>query len=346
MNKEILDKYISEGWVRVQHHPTFPLSIYNYTQNTQYKGYWDEVTMACRGLVLDDEYNVVGRPFGKFFNLSELNKNDIPYNESFQIYEKMDGSFIELFKYDGKIIVASKGSFTSDHTFWAREILLKKYLHILPLIEDDKTYIFELIHPENRIVVNYGDMSDLILLSVVDNFTGKDKIEHIGFPVVKEYFGIKDLETLSSKVDDNHEGFVIKWANGMRAKVKGAEYCKLHRIMTNITTYDIWEWLKDDKDWEDLIAEVPDEMYDWVKSVVESIRKDYMKIFSEMVIEILKIRDEDIQTSKDLYFRLQQTKHFNPLFCFYKRTIKDMNEVIFKQIKPKFSKPVYETTTT
>ena len=69
ITKDILEKYVAEGWLISQVHPTIPLTIYNYSQATQYEAHWDEVTLQCRGLVVDDMGTIVARPFKKFFNI-------------------------------------------------------------------------------------------------------------------------------------------------------------------------------------------------------------------------------------------------------------------------------------
>jgi len=98
----ILSKYIDEGLVIKQVHPTLPLSIYNYSRECQYSGKWDDITLNCRGLVLDNKGNVIAKPFPKFFNYEELKPEDIP-NENFEVYEKMDGSLGILFYYEREL---------------------------------------------------------------------------------------------------------------------------------------------------------------------------------------------------------------------------------------------------
>ena len=92
----ILNDYIDKKLITKQDHPTLPLSIYNYTRSCQYESKWDEITLNCRGLVLDRDGNVVAKPFDKFFNYEEL--KEIP-NEPFEVFEKMDGSLGILFNY-------------------------------------------------------------------------------------------------------------------------------------------------------------------------------------------------------------------------------------------------------
>jgi hypothetical protein len=75
----------------VQTHPTLPLFIHNYSEKTQFDKRWDEVTMSCRGLILDNNGDVIARPWKKFFNYGEgrLKIDDVMPVE---VTDKMDGS--------------------------------------------------------------------------------------------------------------------------------------------------------------------------------------------------------------------------------------------------------------
>ena len=68
---QTLPTLIEQGYITSQVHPSLPLTIYNYTAKAQFDRYWVEATLACRGLVLDNNYQIVARPLPKFFNLSE-----------------------------------------------------------------------------------------------------------------------------------------------------------------------------------------------------------------------------------------------------------------------------------
>ena len=119
MDLKTLHKYKDEGWLMNQVHPELPLTIWNYTQQTQFEGMWDEITLSCRGLVTDDEGNIVARPFKKFFNLEEGKHTP---TKDFDVFEKMDGSLIIVFWYDGGWVVASRGSFISEQAIGASKI--------------------------------------------------------------------------------------------------------------------------------------------------------------------------------------------------------------------------------
>ena len=148
MNKELLDKYVADGWLVTQKHPTLPLSIYNYSQKTQYDGHWDEVTLACRGLIVDSSTGkVIIKPFPKFFNYEEV-EAEVPWKTSDYVYvqEKMDGSLGILFYYlEGmEWVLATRGSFTSNQAIKGMEILKSKYN--LDVFEKSIAYLIEIIY--------------------------------------------------------------------------------------------------------------------------------------------------------------------------------------------------------
>lgn len=275
--------YLEGDFVIAQKHPTLPLVIYNYSRTTQYNGVWDDITLNCRGLVLDLEGNVVAKPFPKFFNYEEHTAEGsklapIP-NESFEVYEKMDGSLGIIFHYKGEWLVATRGSFTSEQAIKGKEMLDK-----LPLdgLDANNTYLAEIIYPENRIVVDYGTDEKLVLLGAYNNETGEEvKVDGMpGWEVVKMYktWG-EDWKTLKNEISKNNEGYVIRFSSGMRMKIKGEEYKRLHRILTNFSTKDIWELLKNGEDLAPLLERVPDEFDDWVKRTAMNLRYSFYSIY-------------------------------------------------------------------
>jgi RNA ligase len=167
---EVLERYINEGLVVKNDHPSLPISIYNYSRKAVYDRVWDNITKSCRALVLDKEGNVVAKAFDKFFNIEELSNEEIP-NESFEVYEKLDGSLILVFRYLGELVVASKGSFTSDHAVLAKKLIDEKYGN--NKFYADYVYVFEMIGPSNKIVVDYPE-DELVLLTKLDNNTWEE----------------------------------------------------------------------------------------------------------------------------------------------------------------------------
>jgi T4 RnlA family RNA ligase len=344
MNIKELNQLIADGYINVNKHPNADLFIYNYSQKTQYERVWNDWTLSCRGLIMDKDYNIVARPFQKFFNLEELENQVVP-NQSFEVYEKMDGSLGILYWIDNQCFIATRGSFVSEQAQVATEILHSQYAEVIPLLDKSKTYLFEIIYPENRIVLDYGNERKLVLLAIIDTQTGTEvetfhetsSHEHF-FPIVKRYDGLNDLSKLKELEEGNKEGFVVKFKDGHRLKVKFDEYQRLHRIVTQISNQDIWEFLKDDKDFAPLLDRVPDEFYDWVKDTKAQLLEKYSEIEAEAK-EDFKVLENRKETA--LYF----LKCKYPAVLFKILDGQNYDEVIWKMIKPDYQKPFADKST-
>jgi RNA ligase len=338
---EKLNQYYEDGLLYKQVHPTLPLTIWNYSEKVQYENLWDEVTLMCRGLVTDHTGDIVATPFQKFFNIEE---GKFTPTEKFEVYEKMDGSLGIVFWFQGQWVVATRGSFTSDQAIKAREIL-KKYN--TDIMFRHLTFCFEIIYPENRIVLDYGDDEKLVLLGTFDK-NGKemdvDMWSQWGFDVVKKYDGINDYKQLKEMVKNDQEGFVVKFSNGDRVKVKGVEYLRLHKIMTNVTTTGVWEYLKNGEDVLEILKDVPDEFYDKIKSYAQHLKYGYFQIsedagkkFDGMMYG--KYNDkEPIEDRKEFAEWVSSQPKYMSGILFRMFDKKDYSEIIWNLIRPEFKK--------
>jgi T4 RnlA family RNA ligase len=327
---------IEQGYIGRQTHPSLPLTIYNYTAKAQYDKYWVAATLSCRGLVLDADYQPIARPLPKFFNLSEY-QGTLPDGVP-QIYEKLDGSLIILFYYQDRWEVASRGSFASEQAQKARE-LLPNYQADLDLLDRSYTYLFEIIYPTNRIVVDYGADQRLVLLAAVHTLTGIE-LDHTQvnwsdraeiYPVTTLPEWLQKIEATQSELN-NHEGFILKWPNGFRLKYKLADYVRLHRIITRIQARDIWECLSENQSLDQFLEAVPDEFYRWVKDTKVDLEGKYQAIESECQRAFKDFGDRR-QTA--MYFQTQRY----PGVLFLMLDGREYGQVIWKLIKPGFELP-------
>jgi len=338
---EKLNKYYEDGLLYKQVHPSLPLTIWNYTEKVQYENLWDSVTLMCRGLVTDDTGDIVATPFQKFFNIEE---GKFEPTENFEVYEKMDGSLGIVFWYRGQWVVATRGSFTSDQAIKAKE-LLKKYN--TDIMFRNLTFCFEIIYKNNRIVCDYKDYEGLVLLGTFDKNGKETDVEiwrEYGFDVVKKYDGIKDFKELKEMVKNDQEGFVVKFSNGDRIKVKGVEYLRLHKIMTNVTTTGIWEYLKNGEDVMELLKDVPDEFYNKIKSYVKDLRYSHFQISEDAGKRFDykmygKYNDKEPITDRKEFAEwvFTQPKHLSGIL-FRMLDKKDYSEIIWNLIRPEFKK--------
>lgn len=340
--KEILEKYYNDGLLIKQVHPTKDLTIWNYSRKVQYERLWDDVTTKCRGLVTNNQGVIVSRCFKKFFNYEELESSEIP-KESFEITEKMDGQLGLLFWYDGEWIFVSRGSFTSIYAEKGRQ-LLEKYDY--KRMSHWNTYIFEIIFKEGRIVCKY-DYEDLILIGCINIPFGFEISIHdewfenpAGFKIVKKYDGINDFKVLKEMVDNDAEGYVVRFRSGLRMKIKGTEYCRLHSLITKISARDIWKYVKEGRPLDDLLQSVPDEFDAWIKKK----EKEFQNQFIAWKRAALIIYQSDIMpteglTRKEIAEKI--LKHSNDfraiLFKIYDE--KDFSDIIWDKLYPPYEKP-------
>jgi RNA ligase len=337
MNLETLHKYKEDGLLRCQTHPTLPLTIWNYTEKVQYEGLWDDITLSCRGLVTDENGIVVARPFKKFFNMEEGKHTP---TEDFEVYEKMDGSLGILFYYKGEWVYATRGSFTSEQAIHFKRIMESKYSKDLDYaLYPDSTYLFEIIYPENRIVVDYGEEERLVLLGEIQTDIGDEMNIDVYYntsslDIVKRYDGIKDVNQLKETIGDNREGYIIRFSNGDRMKIKGEEYLRLHKIMTEVSTTGIWESLKNGDDIADLLKDVPDEFYDKIDEYAEELVVTYQVIESEYNWIFNKLRGiEDRARFAELAKKFKY-----PQLLFKMLDGSDYTEALWRIIKPEWRK--------
>lgn len=286
---EQIKPYIEKKLVSEQAHPSDPcVRIFNYTQHCAFSKEWDYVTTRCRGLILNvSTGEVLANPFPKFFNIGEHTEKGLAIpNEKPLITEKMDGSLGILYFLGGEAHIATRGSFSSDQAIWATR-WLRENIDVSELMRG-YTHLFEILYPENRIVVHY-DFSGLVWLAARKIETGE---EHF-WPFMRSDAPPENLRVRADRSDytldelavmdaENSEGFVIHYReSNLRLKVKFPEYVRLHRIVTGVSEIAIWETLRDGKTLDAFLEKVPDEFFKWVRSVEERLRMGFDAFMTE-----------------------------------------------------------------
>ncbi|MFK7001506.1 NUDIX domain-containing protein [Flavobacterium oreochromis] len=214
-------------------HPVYPIFLYNYTAKCKQFQFWNDTTLWCRGLVLDINGNIIARPFKKFFEEHQLYEEYKPSQNKVKIYDKIDGALGIMFFYKNKLVFCNRQSFKSRQAIVASEIFYKKYVRQLDLIvKDNKTYLFEIVYPNNRFVVNYGTDESLYLLGIIENNSGKLIDE-------QSFFKKPNLKTFETIQDKKNEGAVIHYDNGFKVKIKTEffkkRYSEIEQIKIDIS---------------------------------------------------------------------------------------------------------------
>jgi len=289
---EELDKLTDQGYLRKVISPCGELVLYNYTDHCTFKKHWNNLTLGARGTTYNIETGeVVAKAFPKFFNFGELEppiQKAILNERNFQVFEKMDGSLGIVYNYKGEWRVNTRGSFTSEQAIRATE-MLKKY--DLSNINPRFTLLVEIIYPENRIIVDYGDEEKLVLLAAMcGQATEATYVQLEGMAMIAgmevcpklEFETIDELIGYTDGLSAMEEGFVARFRDGFRIKFKSAEYLKLARLMSNMTPLNFWRNMTNGIVDQEAIEKLPEEFREEVDRQVADIQQKYQEVKKEV----------------------------------------------------------------
>ena len=330
-----IQELVNQKLIACRPHPLLSdVFIYNYTARAQYERVWNEHVVQCRGLILDDKGKILARPIPKFFNHDETQVGELPWDMPFEVTTKMDGSLI-IYS-DG--LVASRGSFESQRAKWAAEIFNEMNLTFDPTI----TYCFELIHPANRIVVDYSGQRKLVLLAMIVTATGNElsldstdlKVERTTRHAVADIAHGSELSALETP---NAEGFVVRFENGLRVKIKFEEYKRLHRIVTGTSNISVWEALSAGESLDEILEITPDEFNEFIRKTINELQLAYQKIDNQGVALYNEIKA--LSNRKDQAMHIIAKNSLAAPIAFKLLDNKPYADIIWKLIKPDFKQP-------
>jgi RNA ligase len=261
------------------------LYLFNYTNAAQYANRWNFFETVSRGLIVN-KTEVVARPFDKFFNFGEFGK--YPTGHLVSVTDKVDGSLGILYR-DNGYIIATRGSFTSDQALWATEYLKLWDLSELP---DEYTLLFEIVYPDNKIVVDYHGAEDLVLLAVRDRFTGEYLNEsdlntfayECGFTLpTRAVFNNTTQILEATGMMRDQEGFVAEFSDGSRWKFKTDWYKELHKFISGISFKNTLKAYEEGKAL-DFLKVTPEEYQEqveqWIEEIIDRIEQCLSEITS------------------------------------------------------------------
>ena len=292
------------------------LKLVTYSKTYQYehdKIPWDPLVQHCRGIIFDaldtlTPYRIVALPFSKFFNYGE---GGIHYpSEGAQIesiYEKVDGSLGIAFYWKGKWQITTRGSLNSDIGVVAQEMLDKLLAKERITLDPRDTRLYEIIYPENRICVNYGDVRELVYLGRRNTSSGE--VEYNAPSAVwrtpKKYtFENKDelLSWLNKQDGSAFEGVVVHFSDGSIFKFKSEDYMRLHRIIAQFTFKRVLEAVQLHQE-EEIRKALPEELIPEFDRYIEIINSKVKDIVARVALVVASAPKE---SRKEFALYLQQ----------------------------------------
>jgi len=284
------------------------------------------IVKECRGIILrKDNYKVVCHPFNKFFNYGEERADKIDWNTA-KVQEKVDGSIMKLWYDAGEWRISTNGVIDAratknpmDKTFFG--MFMEAYglssnepfddTGFLGKLNKDYTYMFEMVHPLNRIVVRY-EKPMLFHIGTRNNVTGEELNVDIGIQKPKEYSFNKFEEVIemAEKLPYSEEGYVVVDGNWNRVKVKSPSYLAVHHLKNNgVVTYKRIMELVMKGEQEEFLAYFPE-----FKPYFDKAEKKYNEYLDTMNKAIDEIRVKSFEDRKA--YALTVTKYPCPDFFF------------------------------
>ncbi len=340
-----LNTFVDQGYISRSEKGN--LQLYNYTDKTAYDGFWNELTRQCRGFIIEKlTGKVIAKPFEKFFNLGEreetlfCNLPVLPYT----IQEKVDGSLGIVYHYEGEWHIATRGSFYSDQAVKGSKLLK---LYNFKNVPTNYTLLTEIVYPENRIVVDYGRTEELVLLAIFDRDSGMEvplfapslgENSIIQMRVAERHnLTVEQAMELSKTLPKDEEGFVIRFDNGFRVKIKGNEYMRIHKLIMHMTPLAFWESMQGGVVNKTYVMQLPEEFRPEYEKIIDTLECQYSTVLKEVVADAEKLPTKELTPDGrkriGLYCKsVNDLKHPYAMFPFLLNN--GLDKYIMKKIRP------------
>mgnify|MGYP001623693922 CR=1 FL=1 len=304
-----------------------------------------DIVKEARGLILKDySFEVVCYPFTKFFNVDEIYADDIDWNSAV-VQEKIDGSLIKLWcdttDFPNTWYVSTNGvidafkceiqnSLSKYNTFG--ELFMSVFDNtLLTELNKNYTYMFELVSPYNKVVVDYP-ITDIYHIGTRDNISGNELNCDIGIqkPKIFDLSTEEEVKNAAKELPFNEEGYVVVDKYYHRVKIKSPAYVNAHRLINNhnVNKEKVLELILENEQ-EEFLSYFPEYRNDFkrIKSQYNKLRSELCK--SEKIIrKIMKKSADRKDFALSLYERVPE--YMNMGFCIYDNKITNYEDYLSK----------------
>jgi hypothetical protein len=267
-----------------------------------------KIVQQCRGIIVDEVNNweIVSYPYDKFFNYGESCAANLNW-ETARVYEKLDGSLMTLYYYQGSWRVQSSGTadgsgqvgsfkYNFSQLFWK---VWQEKNYQFPQ-ETEYCFMFELMTPYNRIVVRQNN-NNLILHGVRNRKTLQEDYPEIwgnkyNWEVVKSYplQTLEEIITATNALDPmDSEGYIVCARHTSqhfnRIKIKSPQYVAISHLKTGFSTRKLLEIIVTNEG-EEFLAYYPE----W-QDLHARLKTKYEKLIQEIALTYEQYQDIELQ---------------------------------------------------
>jgi RNA ligase len=329
-----LEKLAETYSIKATKHQQYPhLVCLKYSQLDSPMG--AKIVQQCRGVILDqsNDWQLVSYPYDKFFNHGEGHAATVDWNSA-RVYDKLDGSLMTLYFYEGKWRVQSSGTpdgagevsgfgMSFAQLFWS---VWSELGYQLP--EDPNCcFMFELTTKYNRVVV-VQPTNQLILHGVrniqtlleLDPQPWSDKY---GWQLVASHPLTNWLEVIAAaqQLDPmSLEGYIVCDRQFNRVKVKSPQYVAIAHLRSSFSSRRMLEIIMANEG-EEFLAYFPE----WT-DIYQKIKQRYHELIQEITVAYQQYQEIEVQ--KDFAAAIKHLPYTGVLFSLRSGKVKSVKECL------------------
>ncbi len=287
MEKEKLKKYVEDNPKLVKVRPAGEgISVLKYSKSVFYDNLWNEYLEECRGTIVDENFNVVSRPFTKIYNYGIESKSpQLSDDTVVTAYRKVNGFMVAMTWHKNDILVSTTGSVDSDYVAMAKEMMLSHacwedwQLALASADCQGMTFMFECVHPKDPHII--PEEAGMYFLGWREN-CWDSQVKGFGQDIARTWSEFAD-ETLRCYVPESfqttvgdlvklsksvrHEGFVFYTEDNLSSKIKSPYYLTSKWVARNPRTDKLTDLKRDIK------KNLDEEFYPLVDAIRENIEE-------------------------------------------------------------------------
>lgn len=290
MFKDELKKFVEDNPRLVRVRPAGEnLSVLKYSKSVFYDNLWNPYIEECRGTIVDQDFNVVSRPFTKIYNYG-IEKQAPVFEPDAMVtaYRKVNGFMVAMTWKNNDILISTTGSTDSDYVNYAREMMLEHQsyedwqLALTSADTDGMTFMFECVHPEDPHIV--PEQQGMYFLGWREN-TWHSQVRGFGDSVIQSWQDFArnylncyppeaQITTMADLLEQvktvRHEGFVFYDELNRAAKIKSPYYLTSKWVARNPRTDKLVDMKRDikksiDEEYHPLIDAIRENIEEYTK---------------------------------------------------------------------------------
>lgn len=255
------------------------LFILKYKKNVFFNDLWNEYLEECRGTIVDNNFNVVTRPFAKVYNYGIEKRAPVLSNNTLvTAYRKINGFMVAMTWFNNDILVSTTGSADSLYVHMAKEMMAThanwEDWKIAVQSSYGLTLMFECVHPNDPHIIPeevgmyFIGSRENSWNSVVNGFglSAANKWQEYAENILHCKFAESYVLTLDELIQKTksvkHEGFVFYTEDNISSKIKSPYYLTSKWVARNPKTDKLVDMKNDFK------KKVDEEYY----SLIDAIR--------------------------------------------------------------------------